>query len=192
MHRSNRNAGFTLTELVIAVGIIGLLASLAIPGFMTYQARARRGEAYANVASIARAERGYFSEAGTFYEAPTQPVVNGALLGADTHAWTAAASADFAGLGWEPDGRVRYSYDINTGSTGCGACNDTCFTATAYGDVDNNDKLSAVMYVAPGKDDTGNTIECPSHLFGFGTPLGRNGGGKIFNEVAVHWMSDEY
>jgi type IV pilus assembly protein PilA len=188
-----RNDGFTLTELVIAVAIIGMLAAMAIPNFMRYQARARRGEAYANLASIARAERSYYAEKGIYYEALTQPNPGGSgvNLGADTHGWDAAATAEYAALGWEPEGRVRYAYDINTGATSC-SCDDTCFTATGYGDVDNDDILSAVMYVSPGKDASGNLIECPSHLFSFGTPLKRNSTQKIYNEVAVNWASDEY
>lgn len=191
--KRRRKNGFTLIELVIAVGMIGLLAAIAIPNFMRYQARARRGEAYANLGGIARSERGYFAEKGIYYEALTQPNPGGggANLGAMTHGWDAAAEAEFAALGWEPEGRVRYAYDINTGATGCD-CDDTCFTATAYGDVDNDDLLSAVMYVSPGRDDSGGLVECPAHLFGFGTPLKRNSTQKIYNEVAVNWASDEY
>ena len=195
MRRTRSNQGFTLTELVIAVGMIGVLAAIAIPNFMTYQARARRGEAYANLGAIAKAQKAYFAENGIYFEAPPHPNAGGSgeNLGTETHGWDAAADNDFKALGWKPEGRVRYTYDTNTGATGsCSACNNLCFTSTAYGDVDNDGNLSAVMFVFPGRDENGALVECPAHLFGFGTPLKRNSTQKIFNEVAVNWTSDEY
>jgi hypothetical protein len=151
--------------------------------------------AYANLAGIARAERGYFAENGTYYEALTHPNPGGGgtNLGAQTHGWDGAAKTEFKGLGWEPEGRVRYAYDINTGATACtGDCDDTCFTASSYGDVDNDDQVSAVMYVSPGSDEFGNFVECPAHLFGLGTPVKLNSNEKIYNEVAVNRATDEY
>ena len=49
-HRLHR--GFTLIELMIVVAIIGILAAIAIPNFVRFQARARQSEASTNLKSL--------------------------------------------------------------------------------------------------------------------------------------------
>jgi len=55
-------AGFSLVELMVVVGIIGLLAAIAVPQFSKFQARARQSEAKALMASIFSGEKSFFSE----------------------------------------------------------------------------------------------------------------------------------
>lgn len=52
--------GFTLIELMITVAIIGVLAAIAIPNFLSYQARARQSEARAVLSGIYVQEQNYF------------------------------------------------------------------------------------------------------------------------------------
>jgi len=54
--------GFTLIELMIVVAIIGLLAALAIPNFIKFQARSKQSEARSNLKAIFTAEKSYYGD----------------------------------------------------------------------------------------------------------------------------------
>jgi type IV pilus assembly protein PilA len=86
--------GFTLIELMIVVAIIGILAAIAIPNFMTYQAKARQSEAKVGLGGIFTTAVSYFAENGT-YNPP-----NGG-----------------AGLGYQPAGNPRYAFYYGTPAT---------------------------------------------------------------------------
>ncbi|MDZ4786557.1 MAG: prepilin-type N-terminal cleavage/methylation domain-containing protein [bacterium] len=55
-----QSKGFTLLELLVTIGIIGILASIAIPQFNQYQRRAFDARSKADLVSAATAQDAYF------------------------------------------------------------------------------------------------------------------------------------
>src|SRR5207248_610697 len=58
--------GFTLIELMIVVAIIGILAAIAIPNFIKFQARAKQSEAKTNLKAVFTAEKSWYGEHDTY------------------------------------------------------------------------------------------------------------------------------
>lgn len=61
-----RNKGFSLIELVIIIGIIGIIAALSTPIYMSYRKKAIQVEAKTNLLNIHKYEIMYYSEYETF------------------------------------------------------------------------------------------------------------------------------
>ena len=72
-----KQEGFTLIELMIVVAIIGILAAIAIPNFLTYQMKSRQSEAKVNLGAIKTSEIAFNAERGCYLGIP-----NMAALGA--------------------------------------------------------------------------------------------------------------
>ncbi|MGH7256560.1 MAG: type IV pilin protein, partial [Nitrospirales bacterium] len=64
-HRSQQE-GFTLIELMIVVAVLGIVAAIAVPNFLRYQAKSRQAEARTNLGGTFVAEVSYFGEMSRF------------------------------------------------------------------------------------------------------------------------------
>ena len=126
--------GFTLIELMIVVAIIGILAAIAIPDFLKFQAKAKQSEAKQNLGAIFTTQISYFGEANTF----------------------GYGINCFTDIAWSPEGATLYSYFCDgqtisnrkggTGTSGSPpttpgpvvGSDDTGFTMGATGNIDND------------------------------------------------------
>ena len=121
--------GFTLIELMIVVAIIGILAAIAIPDFLRFQAKARQSEAKTNLGAIFTTQVAYFGEQSTY----------------------AGGNNCFNLLAWGPEGENMYSYfcgsttipnvrgtDSSTQAVAGVVTAETAFTVGAAANVDND------------------------------------------------------
>ncbi|MFA5074606.1 MAG: prepilin-type N-terminal cleavage/methylation domain-containing protein [Candidatus Babeliales bacterium] len=86
-----KNYAFSLIELMIVVAIIAFLATISIPKYFSYYAKAKQAEVSINLASLHTAQQAYWAEHGKY---------TNVLVGPDS-------------LNWKPQGNFNYTYGFN-------------------------------------------------------------------------------
>lgn len=104
--------GYTLIELMVVVAIIGILAAVAIPGYIGYRLRAERSVAWTDLQSIRLLEEQFFAENNSY----AGPFAN-----------TAAIQAGLNGFQPDPTAAALYNYSIVVNN----AVTPQTFTATS-------------------------------------------------------------
>lgn len=100
LRRIHDNRGFSLLELLIVLVIIGILAGLAIPRYMSSTVKAKQTEAKELLHQIYMMERSYFQNYDRYWIPPA-----GLVAGRD-------APFAFDTLGVEIMKSARYTYEI--------------------------------------------------------------------------------
>jgi len=152
-----QNRGFTLIELMIVVAIIGILAAIAIPNFVRFQARSKQSEVKANLKAWFTAQKTYYAEKDSY-------------------------SGDGALIGFLPEKNNRYKYFL--GGTGACLARTAGATATSYGCVDQDTKYTAPTTLTAWPSGTfkdpasGTTYAKTFGVDGTCPTCGANGGGS--------------
>lgn len=148
---ARRRAAFTLVELMIVVTILGILAAVAVPAYISYVYKSKTAEAVGFLGEIKARQESYRSDFGQYVN--IEDYMPSSTPTRATQAWSADVGDTWRALGAVPPGRQTYfCYRTVAGvpgttpaallgdTRGYGA-NDYWFVSQALGDLDGDGVL---------------------------------------------------
>lgn len=130
-----KQKGFSLMELMIAVAVVGILASIAYPSYLDYVRKANRGEAQGSILELAQWMERQFTVNGTYRPGganPTLPFTTSPKEG----------------------GTTTYNFTVTT------TANTFTLTGTAAGDQANDDCGNISVTQTGARSSTGSGSDC--------------------------------
>jgi prepilin-type N-terminal cleavage/methylation domain-containing protein len=148
--------GFTLIELMIVVGIIGILVSVAAPMYSRYQRKARQAEAKLALGSIYSLQRSFHSEYSSYIpsldaigyapEGERRFYVHAACL---TDAWAGSVNGYSGSTAVTQYGLLNNPYTWTNTYANLANCNTPYWDCSDYGSNPQDFNMIAVGQLGP-------------------------------------------
>ena len=128
--KRSKEKGFTLIELMIAIAIIGILATIAMPMYKNYTYKAKESEAKVNLGSMFGLVNAFQAEYDGFPLIPGagHPFGTSGVTDGQRRAWSEGSqAAKFSVIGYEPSAPTYYDYvlDLPNGQSDTGQVDES-------------------------------------------------------------------